>query len=171
MPSCGMRLAARAIATIGFVGYAPVAPGSAGSLVGWVLGLILASVESAPFTPHAPAVVLGVSAIVIGCFLVGVLVSGTVERQTREHDPSYVVIDEFVGMWAVVQACPFVVLVPWLALASFVLFRLFDITKPPPLKWLARSPGGWGIMLDDLGASAYTVAILWLAFFALRLAD
>src|SRR3989338_5928844 len=104
--SNGMRLAARAIATVGFVGYAPVAPGSAGSLVGWVLGLILASVESAPFTPHAPAVVLGVSAVVIGCFLVGVLVSGTVERQTREHDPSYVVIDEFVGMWAVVQACP-----------------------------------------------------------------
>lgn len=164
MPSCGMRLAARAVATVGFVGYAPVAPGSAGSLVGWVIGLILASVESAPFTPHATAVVLGVSAGVIVCFLIGVLASGTVERHAGEHDPSYVVIDECVGMWAVVQACPFVVLVPWLALASFVLFRLFDITKPPPLKWLARRPGGWGIMLDDLGASGYTVLILWLIF-------
>ena len=160
MPSCGMRLVARAIATVGFVGYAPVAPGTAGSLVGWIVGLILASVESA----LTPAVVLGVSAGVIGCFLIGVLSSGAMERHTKEHDPPYIVVDEFVGMWAVIQACPFVVLVPWLALASFALFRLFDILKPPPLKWLARMPGGWGIMLDDLGASGYTAALLWLAY-------
>lgn len=160
-----MRLVVRAIATVGFVGYAPVAPGTAGSLVGWIVGLILASVESAPFTPHATGVFLGVSAGIIGCVLIGVLASGAVERHSGEHDPSYVVVDEFVGMWAVVQACPFVVLVPWLALASFVLFRFFDILKPPPLKWLARSPGGWGIMLDDLGASVYSAAILWLVYF------
>lgn len=165
MPSYGMlRLIARAVATVGFVGYAPVAPGSAGSLVGWIVGLILASVESAPLTSHATGVFLGVSAGVIGCFLIGVLASGAVERQSGEHDPATVVIDEFVGMWAVVQACPFVVLVPWLALASFALFRVFDIFKPPPLKWLARSPGGWGIMLDDLGASIYAAAILWLLY-------
>ena len=160
-----MRLVARAIATVGFVGYAPVAPGTAGSLVGWILGLVLASVATAPFTPHAAAVFLGVTAGVMMSFFIGVLASGTVERHAGEHDPPYIVVDEFVGMWAVVQACPFVVLVPWLALASFVLFRLFDIFKPPPLKWLARSPGGWGIMLDDLGASAYSAAILWLVFF------
>ena len=152
-----MQLVARVIATVGFLGYVPVAPGTVASLVGWIVGLIVASVEWA----LTPAVFLGVSAGVIVCFLIGVLVSGAVERHAGEHDPSYVVVDEFVGMWVVVQAAPFVVLIPWLALAAFILFRVFDITKPPPLKWLSRRPGGWGIMLDDLGASAYTVLVLW----------
>lgn len=159
-----MRLIARAIATVGFVGYVPVAPGTVGSLVGWLLGLVLVSVSTAPFTPHAVVLFLGVCAGVLVCFGIGVVTSGTVERESGQHDPSYVVIDEFVGMWAVVLACPFVVQVPWLAGAALVLFRIFDITKPPPLKWLSRKSGGWGIMLDDLGASGYAVLILWLTF-------
>ena len=59
-------------------------------------------------------------------------------------------------MWAVTSAVPLVSEVAWLAVIAFVLFRAFDIAKPPPLPRLARYAGGWGIMLDDLGASIYT---------------
>ena len=163
-----MRRIARVIATVGFVGDIPVAPGTAGSLVGWLVGLVLVSVSTAPFTPHAVVLFFGVCASVLVCFGIGVVMSGTVERESGQHDPSYVVIDEFVGMWAVVWACPFVTQVPWLAGAAFVLFRIFDITKPPPLKWLSRRSGGWGIMLDDLGASGYAALILWLIVLVAR---
>lgn len=159
-----MRLIARAIATVGFVGYVPVAPGTAGSLVGWLVGLVIVSVSSASFPQNASALVLGGWVGLAACFVIGVVTSSAMERESGQHDPSYVVIDEYIGMWAVVLACPFVVFVPWLAGAAFVLFRIFDVTKPPPLKWLSRRPGGWGIMLDDLGASGYTVLILWLTF-------
>jgi phosphatidylglycerophosphatase A len=157
-----MRLIARVIATVAFVGYAPIAPGTAGSLVGWLVGLVFASVSTAPFTPQA-------AALFVGVFVIGVVTSGVVERDSGQHDPSYVVIDEFVGMWVVLLACPFVFLDPWLSGAAFVLFRIFDVTKPPPLKWLSRRSGGWGIMLDDLGASGYTVLILWLTLLSRHL--
>ena len=163
-----MQLVAKFIATVGFLGYVPVAPGTVGSLAGWVIGLLLVSVVDGPFTVHPTATMLGMwGGLAIG-FALGVVTSQIVERDAGEHDPSAVVIDEFVGMWAVILACPFVVDVPWMAVAAFVLFRVFDIAKPPPLKWLARRPGGWGIMLDDLGASGYSIAILWLVFLALQ---
>jgi phosphatidylglycerophosphatase A len=94
-------------------------------------------------------------------FLVSVVVSTAAERLFAAHDPLCVVIDEVWGMWAVMTAVPLVCQVPWLAALAFGLFRVFDIAKPPPLKWLARAPGGLGIVLDDAGAAAYTVGALW----------
>jgi phosphatidylglycerophosphatase A len=162
-----MPLVAKVIATVGFLGYVPVAPGTAGSLVGWLVGLLLLAVGAGPLTMHPAVLALATWTGLAACFGLGVAASQIVERDAGEHDPSAVVIDEFVGMWVVVAACPFVLQVPWMAVAAFVLFRLFDMTKPPPLKWLSRTPGGWGIMLDDLGASGYTALILWLIVFAL----
>jgi len=162
-----MPLVAKVIATVGFLGYVPVAPGTVGSLVGWVVGLILVSVADGPFAVHPTAIVLGMwGGLAVG-FGLGVVTSQIVERDSGEHDPPAVVIDECIGMWGVIVASPFVIDKPWLAGAAFVLFRIFDIAKPPPLKWLARRPGGWGIMLDDLGASGYAVLILWAVFLAL----
>jgi len=79
-------------------------------------------------------------------------------------DPSIVVIDEIVGMWASLLLLP--KSLPILILA-FCFFRLYDIVKPYPARLLERLPRGWGIMVDDLVAAAYanlsTHAILLLA--------
>lgn len=142
-----MRRLARAIATVGGIGYLPIAPGTAGSVIGLLIGL---------FWPLQGSVALRVAILGAG-FLVAVWASTVAERELKAHDPACVVIDEVLGMWVVVWLTPVLPLV-----VAFVLFRLFDITKPPPLKILSRFPGGWGIVLDDLGASVYTCLLLWL---------
>ena len=144
-----MRWLVNALATVGGLGYAPIAPGTAGSLAGLVLGV---------WGPRAPAsALLGWS--VLG-FLLGVTVSTAAERLIGTHDPSAVVIDEAWAMWVILLASPSVVSSGVGAAVAFVLFRAFDVVKPPPLRWMSRAPGGWGIMLDDLGAAAYTILIL-----------
>jgi phosphatidylglycerophosphatase A len=86
---------------------------------------------------------------------------GAAEQELAQHDPPAVVLDEVWGMAAVVIALPQLRVSWWWLVASLLLFRFFDIVKPPPLKRLAQLPGGWGIMADDLGAAAYTALTLW----------
>ena len=144
-----MRWLTRWIATAGGLGYSPVAPGTVGSLAGVLLGFLTAS--------QPPWIRIGLLAVI---FVLGAVMSTSTERFSGVRDPSFVVIDEVWGMWAVLVACPSVLRsFGWVALA-FGLFRLFDVIKPPPVKWLERAPEGWGIMLDDLGAAAYTILIL-----------
>ena len=156
-------MVAKLIATVGGIGHLPKAPGTAGSLVGLLIGLSAAPEARWPqlvsnlVLLHPWLVSLGFLA---ACFLAGVVSSGAVATISGQHDPPYVVIDEVVGMWAVVLAIPFIGQVWWLAVVAFILFRAFDIIKPPPLRWLERRSGGWGIMLDDLGAAGYTVGAL-----------
>ncbi len=141
---------ARIIATAGGVGYAPKAPGTVGSLVGWLIGYAVAA-----HLPFAWRLITWAVAVVVG-----VIVSASTERQLGTHDPSIVVIDEVVGMWMVFVMMPAIAgSLTWSFLA-FVSFRVFDILKPPPLKWLERAPGGWGIVFDDLGAGLYTYAMM-----------
>ena len=153
-----MKWVVKAIATVGGVGYLPVAPGTAGSFVGFLVGYLVVSWGSPPLQLLSLAVT----------FLVSVVVSTAAERLFATHDPVCVVIDEVWGMWAVMTAVPLVCQVPWLAALAFGLFRVFDIAKPPPLKWLARAPGGLGIVLDDAGAAAYTVGALWVIVAVIR---
>ncbi|HEY0797386.1 MAG TPA: phosphatidylglycerophosphatase A, partial [Acidisarcina sp.] len=75
------------------------------------------------------------------------------------EDPQHVVLDEVVGQWIALIACPADWVHPLLALA---LFRLFDITKPPPARQLEDLSGGWGIMLDDVAAGLYALLVLQL---------
>ena len=80
-------------------------------------------------------------------------------RGCGKKDPSHVVIDEVAGQLLTLVACPIV----WQALlAGFILFRVFDIVKPPPVRSLERLPEGTGIVVDDLGAGAYALIILQL---------
>ncbi len=95
--------------------------------------------------------------VLVGVFIVGVYTSGVTEKELKLKDPSIVVIDEVLGvgvalLW-VPKDLPFLIM-------GVVLFRIFDIWKPYPLRNLERLPGGWGIMLDDLGAGIY--AWIWL---------
>jgi phosphatidylglycerophosphatase A len=75
-------------------------------------------------------------------------------------DPGRIVIDEYASFLIPLYFTPRR-LVP--LLIAFAAFRLFDILKPPPLRSLERAPGGWGIMLDDIGAAVYTTVVVLIA--------
>jgi phosphatidylglycerophosphatase A len=131
---------ALAIATAGGAGYAPVAPGTAGTAVGLLLWWAL------------PRSVPVQALVVVLLFALGSW-SGTIaERYFQKTDPGQVVVDEVMGMLITLLMIP----VGWKgALAGFLLFRLLDVVKPPPVNWLERLPGGLGIMADDAGAAIY----------------
>ena len=130
------------IATGGYAGYVPVAPGTAGSLVG--LGVYALVRWSGGWGLE----VLVVSMIVV----VGVWSASVGERHFGREDPGYIVIDEVAGMLATLLWLP----VTWLgALVGFLAFRVFDIFKPFPARSAERLPRGWGVMADDLVAAVY----------------
>ena len=95
------------------------------------------------------------AALAIGIVIVvalGVPAATIAERESGRHDPGFVVIDEVAGQWIALLGCPF----DWRhALIALVLFRLFDVTKPPPARQLERLPDGWGIVFDDVAAGLY----------------
>ena len=98
-------------------------------------------------------------AVLLACLAVtlGIPAATRVARESGITDPSFVVIDEVAGQLIALIAAP----VRWKTLlAGFILFRAFDIVKPPPLRLLEKIPGGSGIMLDDVGAGLYALAIL-----------
>ena len=134
-------LLARVLATGFGSGYAPFAPGTAGSAVGLLL-----------FWPLASLAWPGQLAACAAVFLVGVAAGGRVARSLGVEDPGLVVVDEVAGQWITLTALPFT---PAVALAGFVLFRLMDVVKPWPARDLERLPGGWGIMTDDAMAAVY----------------
>ena len=142
----------RLLATGFFSGHAPFAPGTAGSAVGL----------SIYFIPGMESPIL-LSAAAFLVFLLGVGVSTAMAKQLGD-DPSVVVIDEIVGMWISLILLPKSFIV---ALLAFLLFRIFDIFKPPPARQMERLRHGWGIMLDDVVAGVYAnvcVRILLFAF-------
>lgn len=120
-------------------GLAPRAPGTVGSLLAIPVYLLLAPL-SAPWY----------LALVAGLLLLGVWATGRCERDLGAHDHPGIVFDEIVGQLIALFLAP----VHWVwLLIGFGLFRLFDIWKPGPIRWLNnRVPGGWGIMLDDVAA-------------------
>lgn len=77
---------------------------------------------------------------------------------TKEKDPGFVVVDEVLGIFVTFLFIPFNFVT---VIAGFVLFRLFDILKPPPCRQLEKFPGYWGIVADDLMAGVYSWLILW----------
>lgn len=148
-----MRALAKLLSTMGPVGRALKAPGTWGSAIGLIFGLISAS-------RLTTVAAFGLAAL---AFLSGVFLSSVAEREYQQHDPPFIIIDEVVGMWLIVASFPQFINQPAWLLLAFGLFRFFDILKPPPLRLLERAPRGWGIMLDDLGAAAYTCFVLELA--------
>lgn len=132
-------------------GFSPVAPGTAGALLAvlmWVAGYLL--------LPFAGLQVL-LAVFIVYFTIQGMYSSGVMERYWGE-DPSRVVIDEMVGVWI-----PLLV-VPdggwWYVVASFVLFRFFDIVKPLGVRRMERFGGGVGIMMDDILAGIYSAILL-----------
>ncbi len=136
-------------------GLSPVAPGTAGSLAALVPAIALTAV------PLWVGLLLVALAFGLGCYL-----CGQTSRRLGVHDHGGIVWDEFVGLWLVLLFLPFD---PFWWLAGFTLFRLFDIFKPWPIRWLdEKVEGGLGIMIDDVLAAVY--ALMGLKLGALLLA-
>jgi phosphatidylglycerophosphatase A len=141
------------VATAGYCGYFPIAPGTIGSAVGLVVYLLV-------WWTGSPVVEAG---LIVGLFLAGVWAGTTAERYFGGIDPGPVVLDEVVGMLITLAFIP-VELTG--ALAGFVLFRFYDVIKPFPANRLERLHGGLGVMADDAMAAVYANltlrALIWL---------
>jgi phosphatidylglycerophosphatase A len=134
-----------------YAGRFPVAPGTAGTVVGVFLYL---GMKGLP-----PAHYFAVCVLVI---LVGMLAAGHAEIILGRTDSPSIVIDEIAGYLTAM----FMVPPGWLFIVSgFLIFRVFDIVKPWPLKRLEELHGGAGVMLDDVGAGIYTNLLLQLAVY------
>jgi phosphatidylglycerophosphatase A len=108
-----------------------------------------------PPSARIPVIVLLIALVVA----IGIPAATLEARGCGKEDPSHVVIDEVAGQLLTLLACPIV----WQALlAGFILFRAFDIVKPPPVRSLERLPEGTGIVVDDLGAGIYALIVLQL---------
>jgi phosphatidylglycerophosphatase A len=137
-----MTTLALIVASFGFCGYFPIAPGTAGSAAALV---VYAALRLAGLDALVPLV------IVVG-FFVGVWAASRTARHLGRTDPGVVVIDEVVGMLLTVMLLPVSVTG---AVAGFFLFRALDVVKPFPAAQSERLPGGWGIMVDDVIAGLY----------------
>lgn len=130
------------LATVGYVGHFPIAPGTAGSAA----GLLLFALLRITGWPALEAAVM-LALLAIGCW------AGSVaEAHYGRTDPGQVVLDEVVGMLATLLLVP---VSATGAIIGFFLFRLFDIVKPFPARQCERLHGGLGIMADDVVAGIY----------------
>lgn len=124
---------------------APVAPGTAGSLfAAFLLWLI-------PFSTLS----LGVTLVLV--VLAGIWAGGRIERLSGQRDPGLIVIDEVAGMMLSVLALPRTLGV---LIVAFFCFRVLDIVKPFPARQAQSLAGGFGVMVDDLIAGAYTLLLV-----------
>jgi phosphatidylglycerophosphatase A len=134
-------------------GYFPVAPGTAGSVVG--LAAVMAFRQT---LLQPPELALCLAALAGLLFVLGVWSAGKAEKILGRVDPGQVVIDEVVGQIITFIATP---RTTWVGLVTgFIVFRAFDVVKPFPARQAERFPGGWGIMLDDVVAGLYSLAVL-----------
>lgn len=96
--------------------------------------------------------------IIVAGFALGIYLCGKTARDLRTHDHGSIVWDEFVGLWIALAWIPADII--WIG-AGFLLFRLFDIWKPWPIRWFDKNiHGGFGIMFDDVLAGIFTLALL-----------
>ena len=128
-------------------------PGTWGSLAATLVWFVLSRGIAGKLQPA-----------VLGCFILIVVVAGipaatVLSRSSGVKDPQKVVIDEVAGQWITLLFAP----VSWKTLlAGFILFRGFDILKPPPVRQLERLPEGIGIVVDDVAAGIYALAVMQL---------
>ena len=140
-------------------GYSPWAPGTTGTLFGWVSYLLLAQWLT---TPAAMCLFLLLS------FAIGVWACHETGRHLGAVDHGSIVIDEIVPFWLVLWVTQLLTDNDWpWQLAAFLLFRVFDVLKPQPARYFdVQVKNGFGVMCDDLIAALYSIAAI---FFSIRL--
>ncbi len=144
-----LSVIARFLATAGGVGYSPISPGTCGTAVAVPLVWLTATWP-----------VWGFATLIVVVTGAGIWAAGVADKHWETHDSGRIVIDEVAGYlvtMAVVDRADWV-----LILAGFVLFRFFDIAKPPPVRWLDKHmSGGTGVVLDDIAAGVLAGAALY----------
>lgn len=142
------------IATVGYCGYFPIAPGTVGSAAGLVVYLLVWWTQS--------PVVEGL--LIVAVYAIGIWAGTEAEHYFGGIDPGPVVIDEVLGMLITLAFMPVGL---WTAIAGFVLFRIFDVIKPFPAGRFERLHGGLGVMSDDAMAAVYANLSLRLTVYLL----
>ena len=141
------------------LGYAPIAPGTAGALLGVVAFVLIVLLAPA----HLQRWLIG-AALLVSCYLTVVL-SPWAERHWKKKDPGNYVLDEVAGFLVTVllfrlpdpsDLTNLGLVVFW----AFMVTRAIDIIKPPPARQLEALPQGWGILLDDIASSLYAAGLL-----------
>ena len=146
---------ARLTATFFGSGYLRPGPGSWGSAFTVLLWWLIAHFLLAGYG-FLPYVCAGLALLAVA---IGIPAATLVARAAAKKDPQFVVIDETAGQLIALIAAP----IAWKSfLAAFIIFRAFDITKPPPIRLLERLPEGTGIVVDDVGAGLYALAVMQL---------
>jgi len=145
-----VRINARIIvflATVGYLGKIPFAPGTFGAAAGLLLCYAMSVIPVALAVPAAAVFIAG-----------AVWICGAAETALGRKDPGSVVLDETAGMMVTLLGMPFDA---FTAAAGFALFRFFDILKPFPVRYLERRlAGGFGVVFDDIAAAAYGNLVL-----------
>ena len=142
-----MNQLALLVASFGYVGFFPFAPGTAGSLAALALFAVVRWIG-------VPAFEVGV---ILAVLVLGIWAANGAERALGRKDPGQVVIDEVLGMLITLALLPVSLTGVFV---GFLLFRLFDVVKPYPAGRLEHLPGGYGIMLDDAMAGVYSYIVL-----------
>ena len=146
-----MKLLHKLNASVLGAGYTPFAPGTMGALVGIIILFLIKWQQ-----PNLQYFTWGLLLAIIIFTLFGVWSTNEMETEWGK-DPSKVVVDELIGVWVAVLWIPGET--QWLIL-GFILFRFFDIAKPLGIRQLEKIKGGWGVMLDDVGAGIYANIVL-----------
>ncbi|MEX2262522.1 MAG: phosphatidylglycerophosphatase A [Bryobacteraceae bacterium] len=144
------------IATWFGCGYSPVAPGTAGALAALLIAWPLADL-----TGWHP---LWLAVVSLAAMPVSVWASTITARKMARKDPGVVVVDEVLGQWMALSGAAVLSARAWVL--AFLLFRLFDIWKPWPIRRLEALPEGWGIVADDIAAGIYAALALTLVLWA-----
>ena len=147
-------------------GYLRPAPGTWGTLAGLIAWLLLTGGLRSASWALTPGILLSAP---VALTLVAVWASDRVVQETGQKDPSFIVADEWAGIWFALTPLLFTATVqpqPWLLWAArlaapFLLFRLFDIWKPGLIDAAQRLPGGWGVVMDDVLAGLLAGLLTW----------
>ena len=144
-----MRYLADCIVTMLYIGRIPLAPGSWASLAAVILWLNIFN--------NLNYLLLPIISLIL--FFIGTYFSHLALKTTNKKDPSFIVIDEWVGQWI---AFSFLPVNYTIAILGFLLFRFFDISKVGPVKFFEKLPGAWGVMVDDVIAGILSMVSLLL---------
>ncbi len=147
-----MKRLALAIATWFGCGYFPWGPGTVGSLAAILIAVLLHTLFGS-----GRLTFLILTLVLLGP---GIWAATRTARLVRSDDPGLVVVDEVLGQWVTLLGTTALYWRSWIA--ALVLFRVFDIWKPWPVRNLERLPGGIGIISDDMAAGIYAALILYI---------
>jgi phosphatidylglycerophosphatase A len=143
------------VATVAGLGYLPKAPGTWASAAAVIVSIGLDRAGGWLALALAALAATGLGLVAVHAYL----------KQSALADPPEIVIDELAGQWLTLAFVPFGVLG---CVLGFLAFRVFDIVKPWPIRWVEQRSGAWGVVLDDVVAAIYAAATVTVVLAAIN---